>query len=155
MLRSMNLHSSVLRFAHRLFLCLGIAILVHAGGTAAYAVVDQRYQLREFQHALVTATRRHPEHHFAAARVVQSFVTEEVSDLREGDVVGKLEVPRIGIDKRLNGRTRIQAIAHLIRLQDSNIPTVQSGTAFLSRSTDTKSVRANAMREFLERTHFA
>ena len=59
-----------------------IAILVYAGGTAAYAVVDQRYQLLEFQHALVTATRRHPEHHFAAARVVQSFVTEEVSDLR-------------------------------------------------------------------------
>jgi LPXTG-site transpeptidase (sortase) family protein len=93
----MNLHSSVLRFAHRLFLWLGIAILVYAGGTAAYAVVYQRYQSREFQRALVTATRRHPEHHFSAARVVKSFIAEEVSDLREGDVVGKLEVPRIGI----------------------------------------------------------
>ena len=92
----MNLHSSAV-FAHRLFLWLGVATLAYAGGTAAYAVAYQRYESREFQRALVTATAREPEHQASSANVVKSFIAEEVYDLREGDVVGKLEVPRIGI----------------------------------------------------------
>lgn len=92
----MNLHSSAV-FAHRLFLWLGVATLAYAGGTAAYAVAYQRYESREFQRALVTATAREPEHQASSANVVKSFIAEEVYDLREGDVVGKLEIHRIGI----------------------------------------------------------
>jgi sortase A len=92
-----NLHSSVLRFAHRLFLWLGVATLVYAGGTAGYAVVYQRYQSWKFERARVTATARNLKHEAAAPEVVQATIAEEAAGLREGDVVGKLEVPRIGI----------------------------------------------------------
>jgi sortase A len=116
-----NLYSSVLRFAHRLLLWLGVAILVYAGGTAAYAVVYQRYQSWKFERALVTVTARNLErgrvsaiarnlergrvsaiarnleHDAAAPKIVQAAIAEEAAGLREGDVVGKLEVPRIGI----------------------------------------------------------
>jgi sortase A len=92
-----NLHSSLLRFANRLFLWLGIATLVYACGTAAYAVIYQRYQSWKFERALVTATARNLEHEAAAPKVVKAAVGEEAAGLREGDVVGKLEVPGIGI----------------------------------------------------------
>jgi sortase A len=112
-----NLHSSLLRFAHRLFLWLGVAILVYAGGTAAYAVFYQRYESWKFERALVTGTARNlerarvsaiarnlerggvsaiarnPEDEVAAPKAI----AEEAAGLREGDVVGKLEVHRIGI----------------------------------------------------------
>jgi sortase A len=104
-----NLHSSLLRFAHRLFLWLGVAILVYAGGTAAYAVFYQRYESWKFERALVTGTARNLErgrvsaiarnleHEVAAPEVVKAAIAEEAAGLREGDVVGKLEVSRIGI----------------------------------------------------------
>jgi sortase A len=92
-----NLHSSLLRFAHRLFLWLGVAILVYAGGTAAYAVFYQRYESWKFERALVTGTARDFEHEVAAPEVVKAAIAEEAAGLREGDVVGKLEVHRIGI----------------------------------------------------------
>ena len=81
----MNLHSSVLRFAQRLFLWLGIATLAYAGGTAAYAGIYQRYQAWKF------------EQNVAAPKVIEAAIVEDVLDLHEGDLVGKLEVPRIGI----------------------------------------------------------
>ena len=91
------MQSSVLRFAYRLFLWLGVAALVYAGGIATYAVVYQRYQSWKFERALVTATARNLEHEAAAPKVFKAAVAEEAAGLREGDVVGKLEVPRIGI----------------------------------------------------------
>lgn len=103
------MQSSLLRFAHRLFLWFGLATLVYAGGTAAYAVVYQRYQSWKFERALVTATARNLERTRVSAtardleddatapEVVKAAVAEEASGLREGEVVGKLEVPRIGI----------------------------------------------------------
>ncbi len=93
----MNRHSSVLRFAYRLLLWVGIATLLYAGGTSAYGVVYQRYESRQFQRALVAATARTPERHAAGIGAVRSLIAEEVPDLSEGDVVGKLDVPRIGI----------------------------------------------------------
>jgi len=80
-----NLRSSVLRFAQRLFLLLGVAALAYAGGTAAYAGIYQRYQSWKF------------EQDVAAHKVMKSAIVEEAADLREGDLVGKLEIPRIGI----------------------------------------------------------
>jgi sortase A len=104
-----HLHSSVLRFAHRLFLWLGVAAMVYAGGMAAYAVVYQRYQSWKFERALVTATAQNLErarvsaiarnlkHEAAAPKAIKAAIMEGTAGLREGDVIGKLEVPRIGI----------------------------------------------------------
>jgi sortase A len=86
---------SVLRFAYRLLLWVGVAALVYAGGMTAYAVVYQRYQSWKFAGASVSATALRQE--AAAPKVINAPIVEEVAGLREGDVVGKLEVPRIGI----------------------------------------------------------
>ena len=91
------MHSSVLRFAHRLFLWLGVAAMVYASGMAAYAVVYQRYQSWKFERALVTATAQNLKHEAATPKVIKAAIVEEAASLREGEVVGKLEVPRIGI----------------------------------------------------------
>ena len=76
---------SVLRFAQRLFLWLGIATLAYAGGTAAYVDAYQRYQSRKFEQAL------------AATADIKAEFAEDTADLREGDVIGRLDVPRFGI----------------------------------------------------------
>jgi sortase A len=79
------LRSSVLRFAQRSFLWAGLVMLAYAGGTAAYAGIYQRYQSWKF------------EQNLASPKVITAAVLEEAADLREGDVVGKMEIPRIGI----------------------------------------------------------
>ena len=79
------MHSSVLRFAQRLFLGIGLVTLAYAGGTAAYAGIYQRYQSWKF------------EREVAAPRVIKAAIVEEAVDLREGNLIGKLDVPRIGI----------------------------------------------------------
>lgn len=81
----MNLRSPVLRFAQRLFLWFGVAALAYAGGAAAYAGIYQRRQSWKF------------EQEVAAPKVIKTPIVEEAVDLREGDLVGKLEVPRVGI----------------------------------------------------------
>jgi sortase A len=91
------LHSSVLRFAQRLFLWLGVAALSYAGGTAAYAGIYQRYQSWKFEGARVSAIARNLEREAAVPKVIKAAIVEEAADLREGDLVGKLEIPRIGI----------------------------------------------------------
>ena len=73
----------VLRIAQRLFLWLGLAAVAGAGGTAVYADISQRYQSWTFDQDV-------------AAPTIIPLVDDAV-DLREGDVVGRLEVPRIGI----------------------------------------------------------
>jgi len=79
-----NLHLAV-RVAQRLFFWLGVTLLVYVGGTTVYAGVYQRYQLWTFQReSLATELRK-------------AAIAEEAFDLREGDLVGKLEVPRIGL----------------------------------------------------------
>ena len=78
------MHPSVLRFAQRLVLWLGVAALAYAGGTGAYAGIYQRYQSWKFNREIAVLEDRAP-------------VVEKTIDLREGDLVGKLEVPRIGI----------------------------------------------------------
>jgi sortase A len=91
-----NLHSSVLRFAHRLFLWLGVAALVYAGGMAAYAGLYQRYQSWRFER--VSAMTRNVQREAAAPKVIKApDIVEGTVDLYEGDLIGKLEVPRIGI----------------------------------------------------------
>lgn len=79
----MRMKFSMLQGIQRLFLWAGVAALAYAGGTTAYSEAFQRYQSRELEKAV----RSHPG----------SAVAKESPDLHEGDVVGKLEVPRIGL----------------------------------------------------------
>jgi len=80
-----NVRYSVLRFAQRLFLGFGVVALAYAGGTAAYAEIYQRYESWKFEQKLDLRE-------FTKESVVATAV-----DVREGDLVGKLEIPRIGI----------------------------------------------------------
>jgi sortase A len=73
--------SSMLRGIQRLLLWAGVAALAYAGGTTAYSEAFQRYESRKFEQS-VRSQLKGPE---------------EARDLHEGDVVGKLEVPRIGL----------------------------------------------------------
>ncbi len=79
------MRSSVLRLAQRLFLWAGVAILAYAVGTATYAGMYQRYQSWKF------------EREISAPRAVKVSIKEEAADLQEGDVIGKLEIRRLGI----------------------------------------------------------
>ena len=91
------MHSLVLRFAQRLFLWVGVAALAYAGGTAAYAGIYQRYQSWKFERARMSAIERNLKQEVAVPQIIKAAIVEEAVDLREGDVVGRLEVSRIGI----------------------------------------------------------
>ena len=78
----MNLHSPALRSAQRLLLGLGVAALVYAGGLTAYASIYQRYQSWRFEQEVAVPT---------------ALILTETADVREGDLLGKLEISRIGI----------------------------------------------------------
>jgi sortase A len=92
-----SLHSSVLRFAQRMFLWVGVAALAYAGGTAAHAGIYQLYQSWKFERARVSAIPRNLKQEVSAPQIIKAAIVEEAVDLREGDLVGRLEVPRIGI----------------------------------------------------------
>lgn len=81
----MNAPARLLRWAQRLFLWCGTAVLVYVAGTVAYASVYQRYQSWKFEE-MVRATA-----------VTPPVRVDPVADLRDGEVVGRLEVPRIGL----------------------------------------------------------
>src|SRR4051812_43790262 len=80
----MNSHFSILHFARRVFIAVGCVMLAYAGGTVAYSGIYQRYQSWKFGRQA------------ARPEVVQAAILE-APDLREGDVLGKLLIPRIGI----------------------------------------------------------
>ena len=82
----MSLHPSVLRVAQRIILALGFLALAYAGGTIGYAEIFQRYEAWEFGSKLDTIDLpgRTP-------------MVVEPADLSEGGVIGKLEIPQIGI----------------------------------------------------------
>ncbi len=63
----------------RLFLWLGFAAIAGAGGTAVYADITQRYESWQFD------------------REVAAPATMAAADLKEGDRIGRLEIPRLGI----------------------------------------------------------
>lgn len=73
----------VLRGVRRLFLWLGFAAIAGAGGTAVYADISQRYQSWKFDHEV--------------AAPAAMAIGEAAGDLKEGDRIGRLEIPRIGI----------------------------------------------------------
>src|SRR5438067_4046482 len=87
----MNVHSSsLMRFAQRLFLTLGFLTLAYTNGTVAYAELYQRYQSWKFEYKIDTT-----ELTKAGVTIQESLAGS--ADLEEGDLIGKLEIPQIGI----------------------------------------------------------
>jgi sortase A len=86
-------------------LWIGVAALGYAGGTVAYAGIFQRYHSWKF------------EQEVAATQVSTAAIVEYPVDLREGDVVGRLEVPRIGISvmvfQGIEARTLMVGAGHV------------------------------------------
>ena len=79
-----------MRFVQRLLLGVAFVTLTYAGSTTAYAELYQRYQSWKFEHK--------PEAlEFRTQTATLSDAVAELADLREGDVIGKLEIPRVGI----------------------------------------------------------
>jgi len=62
-----------------------MALFAYTGGTAAYAEMYQRYQARQFERKMTVP------------KVTAAVAVAEAAELHEGDTVGKLEIPRIGI----------------------------------------------------------
>ena len=91
------MYSSVRHFAQRLFLWLGLALLICAGGTAAYSGIYQQYQSWKFERAVVNAKAENMPQHAAAPKRGEAPLLQEPAGLREGDVVGNLHIPRIGL----------------------------------------------------------
>jgi LPXTG-site transpeptidase (sortase) family protein len=81
-----NLHFSVPRVAQGFFLTVAFVTLAYAGGTVAYAELYQKYESWKF------ASKIDTKHLIDRA----SIVAEPV-DLSEGGLIGKLEIPGIGI----------------------------------------------------------
>jgi sortase A len=78
-------------------LWLALALLICAGGAWAYSGIYQQYQSWKFERARASATAGYVPQHAVAARLGEAPFLEEPTGLREGDVVGKLDIPRIGI----------------------------------------------------------
>jgi sortase A len=108
------MRSALMGFAQRFFLGVGFVTLAYAGGMVAYAELYQRYQSWKFEHQIGTLqftkatadeqlrmqARREAQarQHAASSQgaTIKRAVAESV-DLNEGDVIGKLEIPQIGI----------------------------------------------------------
>jgi sortase A len=76
--------SSLSRFAQRSLFWMGLALLAYVGGAAAYAGFYQRYQSSIFEEQKMAP---------AAAAVI----VEEPVELRDGALIGRLEIPQVGI----------------------------------------------------------
>jgi sortase A len=82
---TIRLPLSALRVAAGVCVWLGVFAMAIAGGTIAYASIYQQYQSWSFDQRTAAATP-----------VTTAFLEPAVS-LHDGDVVGRLEVPRIGL----------------------------------------------------------
>jgi LPXTG-site transpeptidase (sortase) family protein len=77
----MTVPGATVRFGSRLFVWHGVAALAGAGATAVYADIAHRYESWKFDHQVSAP---------AAGAIGEA-------DLRDGDPIGRLEIPRIGI----------------------------------------------------------
>ena len=77
-------------------MCLGVALLAYAGGTAAYGGITERYESRKFDQESAASTVALS--HLAPRTIVASHpAPRPVAELRDGDRVGRLEIPRLGM----------------------------------------------------------
>jgi sortase A len=90
-------HSPTWRAVQRTFLCLGAAMLMYAGGSLVYGRVSQMEASRRFDRDVFAVTG-HP-------------------DLAEGDLIGRLEVPRLRISvmvlQGVEDRTLVAGAGHV------------------------------------------
>jgi sortase A len=93
------MRSTKLGIARRLFLWTGMAALAYVGCTLAYAEVYQRYQSWKFDREIAIST------------AIPEFNKEAAIGLRDGDVVGRLEIPRVGISVMVLQGTEEKALA--------------------------------------------
>ena len=93
------------RVIQRGFLWLGIAALVYAGGTFIYAGIYQRHQARRFGREVAAPDR---------FKIVN---TQKTPDLQEGDLLGKINIDRIGLSvmvlQGIEERTLIEGAGHV------------------------------------------
>ena len=73
--------------AQRVLLALGIALLTYAGGTTAYGRVTQRYQSWRFDQETLARASGAPS----------ADTGESRPDLADGERLGRLEIPRLGL----------------------------------------------------------
>jgi sortase A len=83
--RGKSLRLWVLHIAQRVFIAAGFVLLAYSGATMVYAELYQRYQAWNFEQQLDVRELVKP-----------GFMASDV-DVREGDLVGRLDIPRIGI----------------------------------------------------------
>ena len=81
--------------AQRFCVSLGVALLVYAGGTAAYGGIAQRYETWKFDHDVAQA--RVPAAPAGGLPARLEVTAEAAVELRDGDRIGKLEIPRLGL----------------------------------------------------------
>lgn len=79
----MSIDRQSVRVVQRACVWLGVVAVAYAGGTAAYAEIAHRYQSSMFDKARAGTTALRP--------------ADRAADLREGDTMGRLEIPRIGV----------------------------------------------------------
>jgi len=90
-------YSPTWRTVQRTFLCLGAALLTYGGGSLVYGRVSQMEASRRFGREVIAAARN--------------------PDLTEGDLVGRLEVPRLRISvmvlQGVEDRTLVAGAGHV------------------------------------------
>ena len=81
----MNARPQLARLAGRFLLVLGCVVLTYAAGSVAYAEAYQQYQSWKFDYSVDALSR------------VELTVPSAEARLNDGDVIGRLEIPRLGI----------------------------------------------------------
>ena len=100
-------------------------MLAYAGGTVAYAGMYQRYQSWKFQQEI------------AEPKASRAGLAEEAADLQQGDLVGRLDIPRIGISVMvLHGIEERTLVAGAGHVPGTPLPGAQ-GNAVLAAHRDT------------------
>jgi sortase A len=79
----------LLRFLQRMCVALGLAALAYAGSATAYGSITQRNASRAFDRQTIAAA--------AVVNAGRASLHADRHDLAEGDLVGRLEIPRVGI----------------------------------------------------------
>jgi sortase A len=85
-MNEVNLHPSVSRVTQRFFLAVAFVMLAYAGGSLAYAEIYQRYESWKFASKIDTIDL-----------IERAPVVAEPVDLTEGGLIGKLDIPQVGI----------------------------------------------------------
>ena len=93
------MRSKKLEITRRLLLWIGTATLAYVGCTVAYAEVYQRYQSWKFDREI------------AITPAIHASTEEAAIELREGDVVGRLEIPRVAISVMVLQGTEEKSLA--------------------------------------------